>query len=682
MFDKSSLKKYNTQIEKLMAYEGGSSNSMLHPSFLLLSFILVLAITLAYSNHFDNAFHFDDSHTIENNPEIHQFKPFKFFTDGTTFSSLPSNQSYRPYITTVNSMDYNIAGGVIPRAFHVHIFLGFLLCCILIAFMVKKILDKENYSTYNNFLGLMCAAVFGLLCANAETVNYIIQRAEIIAGMYVVAGFAAYLCIKNKTSNYWYLLLPLIGFFAKEMAFVFAPLLFVYILIFEENTDLLHFYRQDEFKKVINALFKAFPALALTVAFYVFYTIMTPKTFTPGGFDKFRYLITQPLVIIHYAVSFFIPYNLSADTDWTPFESILDYRALLGIFLLFALIYFALKISASKLKEAKLVSFGILWFFVSLLPTSSFIAFAEVLNDHRPFIPYIGLSIATVFGVRLLLQKYCSAHIAKPFFQNLVAVVFIAFLTLNAYGVYQRNKVWATDETLWADVSVKSPKNGRGLMNYGLTFMAKGDYVTAEKYFLQALPFTPTYSHLYINLGILKNATGKKEEADNYFKKAVQFSNASNFGAYQFYADFLISNNRADEAIPLLNKLLEYNPNDSKAISTLARAQSAGTSSFEEKFAAMLNTIKSKPSEGAYLDLSLMCYNMAQYEKSVDMAYEALKINPNSHLAYNNICSAYNQMKKWDKAIEACEKGMKINDKFALLKGNLAWAKDQKAKGL
>jgi tetratricopeptide (TPR) repeat protein len=680
MFDTLSLKKYNTKIEKIMAYDSNNTNSLLHPSFLLLSTFLLIAITIAYSNHFENAFHFDDSHTIEDNPSIHQFNVFNFFTDGTTFSSLPSNQSYRPYITTVNSIDYNISNGLKPKAFHIHIFLGFLLCCALISIMVKKILDKISFSNYNNFWGLLCAAIFGLLCANAETVNYIIQRAEIIAGMYVVAGFIAYLSNGIWKQKYLYLVFPLIGFFAKEMAFVFAPLLFIYILIFEENTDLLHFYRQNEFKKCINAIFKAFPAFVLTIAFYIFYTIMTPKTFTPGGFDKFKYFITQPLVIIHYAFSFFVPYNLSADTDWKPFESIFDYRAILGIILLTILIYTALKLSAKK--ETQLISFGILWFFVSLLPTSSFIAFAEVLNDHRPFIPYIGLTIAAVFGIRWILLEYFKKFIAQPIFQNIFAITVVAFLTLNAYGVYQRNKVWATDETLWADVAVKSPKNGRGLMNYGLTFMAKGDYASAEKYFLQALPLTPTYSHLYINLGILKNATGKKNEAEAFYKKAIQFANSNSLGAYQFYADFLINNNRAEEAIPLLNKILEITPNNTNALNSLTKAKSAGAKTFEEKYTTILNTIKSKPNEAAYLDLSLMCYNTAHYEESIAMAKEAIKLNPNSHLAYNNICSAYNQMKMWNEAIKACEKGIEINTNFALLKGNLAWAKDQKAKGL
>jgi hypothetical protein len=56
--------------------------------------LLIVAATITYSNHFENAFHFDDSHTIENNLFIQDIKNIPlFFKYGTTFSSLPSKQS-------------------------------------------------------------------------------------------------------------------------------------------------------------------------------------------------------------------------------------------------------------------------------------------------------------------------------------------------------------------------------------------------------------------------------------------------------------------------------------------------------------------------------------------------------------------------------------------------------------
>ena len=38
-----------------------------------------------------------------------------------------------------------------------------------------------------------------------------------------------------------------------------------------------------------------------------------------------------------------------------------------------------------------------------------------------------------------------------------------------SYGTRQRNIVWQSSESLWLDAAIKNPKNGRALMNYGLS---------------------------------------------------------------------------------------------------------------------------------------------------------------------------------------------------------------------
>gem|GEM_PF-5747809 len=77
----------------------------------------------AYSNHFHNGFHFDDGHTIVNNAAIRYPGNIpRFFGDATTFSILPSNQSYRPLVSTLLAIAYWSGGGPDPFAFHILVF--------------------------------------------------------------------------------------------------------------------------------------------------------------------------------------------------------------------------------------------------------------------------------------------------------------------------------------------------------------------------------------------------------------------------------------------------------------------------------------------------------------------------------------------------------------------------------
>ncbi len=660
--------------------------------------LLLATLLFAYSNHFSNSFHFDDSHTIENNKAIQELNITRFFSDATTISSLPANQTYRPLLTLENAIDYKLAGGLNTEIFHIHIFITFLIVCILIVVFVKKVLDKTKFSKHNRYWALLNAAFFGLLCANAETVNYIIQRAEITAALFVLAGFIAFLSGGFWRSKFLYLLFPLIGFFAKEMALVFAPLLLLYLLIFEEHVDLLHFYRKPELKKTWKSLYKALPAFILTVSFFIFYKYITPSTFSSGGSNSYNYLITQPMVIVHYIVTYFIPYNLSADTDWTVYTSILDYRAVAGIIIICLLLFTALK--ASQNKGTRLISFGIIWFFIALLPTSSIIPFAEVLNDHRSFIPYIGLTMAFIFGINYLIETYLYPICNKSKLKNFMFKAILIFLCANVYGIRQRNKVWNSELSLWKDVSMKSPKNGRGLMNYGNALMAKGDYVNAKKQYNKAIILNPHYDILHINLGICTNAMGNKIEAENYFKKALQISPLSHVPLY-FYGRFLYNDDRIVEGKELLIKAFEISPhysdtqillmkvyhqtndwenlkqlaqkiliqlpNDSLAKSYLDIALDKRTFSV-----GLEEDVKNSPTPEKYLDLSLHYFQNNKFKQTISSANLALELEPNYPEAYNNIGIAYYRLGEYDRAIEAYQKALQMNPSFILAKNNLA----------
>src|SRR5215467_15146111 len=77
----------------------------------LRSALLAVALLAAYANHFHNSFHFDDAHTIETNAAIRELRNISlFFRDATTFSALPSNQSYRPLVSTLLAIDYKLGG--------------------------------------------------------------------------------------------------------------------------------------------------------------------------------------------------------------------------------------------------------------------------------------------------------------------------------------------------------------------------------------------------------------------------------------------------------------------------------------------------------------------------------------------------------------------------------------------
>ena len=152
-----------------------------------------------------------------------------------------------------------------------------------------------------------------------------------------------------------------------------------------------------------------------------------------------------------------------------------DTRVFAGLLVIAVLVVIAWRASAAE--RTRPVAFGLFWFAVALTPASSVVPLSEVANEHRIFFPYLGLALAVVWGALVWAERWVRAW---PRVGTVTAsVVALGVLTGHAVGTYQRNTVWASGESLWADVVEKSPNNGRAWMNYGLSQMSLGRYARA-----------------------------------------------------------------------------------------------------------------------------------------------------------------------------------------------------------
>lgn len=659
--------------------------------------ILMLVVIVSYSNHFQNDFHFDDGHTVVNNVYIRDIGniPF-FFKDATTSSSLPQNQSYRPVVYTTLALDYWLGKGLKPFYFHLSTFILFVTQGILMFFLFLRVFDLCWKRETNRLIALLAVAWYLLHPANAETVNYVIARSDLLSTLFMVVAFVAFAYFPVCRKWHLYLVPAALAILAKPVAAIFSVLFLVYLLLIDDDIVWRKLPERHSWLRHLAAVLPCSICCALTVALV---GKMTPPSFTTGGASFFHYVITQPYVILRYFGTFFLPIGLSADTDWQTLKTIADARFVLGCLFIASLLLTAF--AAVRSRKLRPISFGLFWFFFALVPTS-LTPLAEVTNDHRMFFPFIGLAMSITWALDLGLNWGMKFFSAKPLFRGMVSVFVTLGLIACAWGTHERNRVWRSEETLWHDVTIKSPQNGRGLMNYGLALMAKADYSGAENYFTRGLVLLPNYSYLYVNLGILKAAAGKTAEAEKLFLKALSL-NAANPETNYWYGQFLRNQNRLPEALTVLYKTLQLAPAHPGARQLLMEIHYLRSEfrnvieiadetlritpgNYRAKFylesarsgadATAARAVSRTPEE--YLDLSLRYYREGLYQFTIESAREALKLKPDYDLAYNNICSAYNGLKMWDKAIEAGQKAVELNPANQLAKNNLKWAKMQK----
>ena len=628
----------------------------------IVGLLLVAGVIGAYSNHFHNEFHFDDSHTIVNNAFLRDLKNIpRFFTDATTFSSLPSNQSYRPVVSTMLAIDYWLGGRLDPFWFQVTNFLGFLALVLLVGRVIDHLLEEREPAPCNFWLAASAAGWFGLHPANADTVNYIIAGSDLFSTLAVVGSLAIYQLAPGSRRTGLYVIPAVVGILAKPIAAMFVPLLAIACLLLENSRTACGTPR---YRRGLSRLRPVLPAVIGCGAMALFVQMMTPRTWVAGAASARQYLITQPYVTFLYFKTFFWPTDLSADYDLGAFQTTHDPRFWVGIFFLLVLVSVA--VSAACVQRTRLIGFGLLWFLIALLPTA-LCPLAEVMNSHRTLFPYAGLLIAVVGAVAALRPD---RWFASERVRALAVLGIAGGLFLCGVATYQRNRAWKDEGSLWQDVTIKSPDNGRGLMNYGNTLMAKGDYRQALEYYERAERLTPQYSTLFINRAIAEGALGHADPAEQGFKTAVRLA-PENPNSYTYYARWLLAQHRTGEAVGLLRKALALSPGDLFAGELLRTAQAAGEG------ATAVSRAGGQPSPETYLDQSLQLYNVQRYAESIAAAEQALQLRPGYAAAYNNICAAYNQLGQYERAIRAGEEALCYQPDFQLAANNLQYARQQ-----
>ena len=259
-----------------------------------------------------------------------------------------------------------------------------------------------------------------------------------------------------------------------------------------------------------------------------------------------HYLLTQFRVIVTYIRLLFIPLNQRLDYDYPLAKSIFELPTISSLLFLTVILTGAIRIFS----KYRMISFSILWFFITLLPESSFIPIKDVIFEHRCYLPMMGYSIFLVCGVYYIFEK-----------KNISFAVTILLAIVSLYSVltYSRNLVWRDELSLWSEAVRKAPDKARPYLNRGSANSERGDLDKAISDYSRALELDPGYEEAYDGLGTAYYRKGDLDRAFSNYNKAISV-NAYYAPAYLHRG--LIRDLKGDfePAISDYNKAIEINP--------------------------------------------------------------------------------------------------------------------------
>jgi hypothetical protein len=262
------------------------------------------------------------------------------------------------------------------------------------------------------YIAFLVGTLFLLHPIQTSTVNYITQRMAIMAAMFSFAGFIFYIkgvTNRGRKSMLYYVLSSLffvLAIFSKENAVMALFMLPVFDLFF------LSSFEWREFKKRFITISVLLISLALIVLSRlgvagfiekIAVILSNPNQPMEGygwagmgiNWTPIQYLLTELRVVSRYIFLILIPVPSFMTFDYSnayPLSTSLlnPLTTLFSFFFLASLLFLSLR----YMKKLPFVSFGILWYLVTI-SLESFIALGlDPYFEHRNYLPAFGLFLA------------------------------------------------------------------------------------------------------------------------------------------------------------------------------------------------------------------------------------------------------------------------------------------------
>ena len=484
--------------------------------------MLLAALSFAvYANNFRHAYHLDDAYTLVNNPSIRSLDAIpRYFVDPGTYTSLREQADYRPILQITYALNYRV-GGYDSWWWHfTQVLLHALVAIGVFAFArrVLTLLERPNAAA----AALFGAAVFAIHPAASGVVNYFNARSSLLTAAFLIPALLAYMPARGQQTDdrpRWLAALWLaLALFTKVEA-VGALGAFWALELWQRAREKpgIGIAAAGRASLDVRTLRRMAPALGVTALYFLIrWRVMAPFPFDEtrhaADVGAYEYFLTQLTAWWHYVARWIVPVHLVADHLAYPV-----YRSPLHPVVLLALGGWLLVAAALVRVWNRAPQYLCLAIVAAALlsPTSSVAPLAEMVNEHRPYLP-IGLLLSSLLAIA---AAHARTTVPAQPRRTLAAAMAVICLALGLL-TYRRNEAFATPAAYWRDVLDKAP-SARAHLNYGLALAGANDLTGALGHYRESLRLAPTWYYGHINLGVVYARLGQADSARVSYDRAV-----------------------------------------------------------------------------------------------------------------------------------------------------------------
>ena len=511
---------------------------------------ILLAGTLAYSNTFGAAFHFDDMRNIVNNPLI---RDFRYFVDLSEAGKLPGYQDFKMrYVGFLTFALNHGIHGLHVGGYHVFNLAVHLINAMLVYFLVLQVFSTPvmrapgggsssalaRDDSGERWVAFLSALLFVSHPIQTQAVTYIVQRFASLAAAFYLLSILAYCrwrisSIERRGPSFptgyaVSLLCAVLAMKTKEIAVTLPVMLGLYEITFiRRNTGRAAIYL---IPFVLSMLLVPMGAVTLDLKEGLLFNDLMAKSKVLTDMSRTDYVLTQFTVVATYLRLLILPVGQNFDYDHPVYRSLADHEVVISILIISAVIatgMWLMRASREGDKTLRLTAFGIFWLFIALIPESGLIPIVDLIYEHRVYLPSVGFFMAAATTCTVLTEKIRSRSPAAGKGASIVLAFIVLILVA---GTFHRNRVWQSEVTLWEDVVRKSPNKERPRNTLGAVYLDTGQLERAYVELTKAVEINPVSWAAHVNLGTLHarrarsvyEETGSAPEALMVMQQAVK----------------------------------------------------------------------------------------------------------------------------------------------------------------
>jgi tetratricopeptide (TPR) repeat protein len=545
---------------------------------------------------------------------------------------------YRPTSLIVYALIWEISPNN-PHTYHLINVILYALTGFVLFILLCKI-----FNTYNEIVPFLCTFLYIAHPLHTEVVNNIKSLDEILCFLFAVCSILflwKFIYTKSKISFLLGGLFYFLTLTSKETGIAFLVII-----------PLIIYFFSDCFKKKI-----IIPISILLVIITTFWLVLRAIVFT----DLHQNIITQtsalnntlyaaPNISSKYATAFYIliryvgllifPHPLTCDYNYAQIEikTFNDPLALIGFLFYFMIFCF----SIFYFKKRSIISFGILFYLISLSPVSNiFFLGGSSMAERFMYIPSFGFCIIFTYFLLKLFSPDALRNGSKSvlnFHSKNKAIVFVisGVVILYSIKIFDRNQDWKNTLTIYShDIHIsKNSATANELLGNSLVLQTayisnkkdKADtFNLAKVYLKKAIEIAPAFYNASSNLGYIYLVENKPDSAFLYLSQGKKYGpDDEELNYYLGSSLFLLK--KFDDAVNVLKHTVSLNPNNETAYSMLA---------------------------SSYL-------SKGEVENAMLYFNKVIELNPQSAVAYYNLAQIY-------KARGDIEKSKQYIDKAILL---------------